>query len=683
MRCSTRIFALAAALFLASLPAQPLKAQAAYSVYGPSAVDVATCTPITPSTGATASSFWVHRAPTITGPTGVFFTNLPGGVTASVSPATLTYPGWVIGQQVTATFTTAVDAPVPDSVITMNVADGKNDVTFDVLLHGACPRSNKAFTIRGSFWSAQQGVVFPIEGATVYIYRDVSWQVDPWVAKTKTRADGTFEANVWTNVEGTYYAKLELNDEEGVYLHDWWSPEITSYNSINRGSNDQAIIDVGGTLISRDGGSGTAKPSIWQGGRAAFQEFIGTNGRPPPTGDYEIVIQSTASDIVWTARSTTNWEDNSWTAIRPPVAPGQPGFNNYFSQFSNYYGNFHEFGHALRHTVDGDINHFNADSARWTYARVHYLCGSPPGYVETEGFAFNEGWADYWGRDRVADILACGIDLKNESIEGSVVYDLHLLAGQLQDCLSFPGNEEARVRAQRRSLFDVLNRGQNIIHSEGEFRDNFKQQFPTCELPPIGDLADNVARRSATIPVHVNRDFTRYYNAQITFRLKEIASLSAALMQESSVRHQDRPCRACDAYVAAKLRPLRLKAQLEYSKLILSQMRRRFAIEVRNSRSDRKRLFALGEGEREHRRAFENALRGIVLKYLRDSSDILNRSAKDEHSGYVAHVSADLRRASRQLLLHAPINDDLYRVIVVGRSAADDRVGPVRMNRSK
>lgn len=671
-----RVLSVCAAIAL-FLSAQVSKAQA-YSVYGPSAVDLAGCSPVTPSTGVTSSTFWVHRAPTITGPTGVYFTNLPAGVTSSITPSTLTYPGWVIGQQITASFTSATMASVPDTVVTMNVADGFNTVKYDVLLHGTCPRSNKAFTIRGEFLSNHQGVGFPIEGATVHIYRDVSWQVDPWVAKTKTKADGTFEANVWTNVEGTYYAKLELNDEEGVYLHNWWSPEIESYNSVNRGANDEPIIDVGTTWISRDGGTGTPKTAIWQGGRAAFQEFIQTNGRPPPTGDYEIVIQSTASDIVWTARSTTNWEDNSWTAIRTPIASGQAGFHPYFSQFTTYYGNFHEFGHALRHTIDGDINHFNADSARWTYARVHYLCGSPPGYVETEGFGFNEGWSDYWARDLVSEILGCGVDLTNLTIEGSVAYDLHLLARGLQTCMNFPGNEEARVRAQRRSLFDVLNRGQNIIHSQGEFRSNFNQQFPSCPLPVIGDTTGNLARRSATIPRPRN-SYLKYYNAQIAFRLKEVSTLRAELLQAARLAGPDAPCRKdCDRFVTAKLRPHRLKAQLDYSSLVLAQMQRRLGVESRLKSRDPKASIAAAEAARRQSLAFDASVRRIVLRYLTDSSSSLDRYAAQFRSERVSQISADLKRRSRTLQLRGPINNQVYAILDLGRSNMDDAVGSIR-----
>lgn len=54
----------------------------------------------------------------------------------------------------------------------------------------------------------------------------------------------------------------------------------------------------------------------------------------------------------------------------------------------------HEFGHAIRHTFDGDSGHFLEDVAKYIYFWPHD-CTT----IRNEGFAFNEGFADwnaYW-----------------------------------------------------------------------------------------------------------------------------------------------------------------------------------------------------------------------------------------------------------------------------------------------
>jgi hypothetical protein len=53
----------------------------------------------------------------------------------------------------------------------------------------------------------------------------------------------------------------------------------------------------------------------------------------------------------------------------------------------------HEFAHTVRHALDGDTAHFLLDSGRFWYLRSH----SGSSCEQTNhGFAFNEGWAEYW-----------------------------------------------------------------------------------------------------------------------------------------------------------------------------------------------------------------------------------------------------------------------------------------------
>lgn len=57
---------------------------------------------------------------------------------------------------------------------------------------------------------------------------------------------------------------------------------------------------------------------------------------------------------------------------------------------------FHESGHVFRHIADGDHIHWDNDNVRFIYARCHW----PFGIID-EGFAFNEGWAQYWAQARL------------------------------------------------------------------------------------------------------------------------------------------------------------------------------------------------------------------------------------------------------------------------------------------
>ena len=64
----------------------------------------------------------------------------------------------------------------------------------------------------------------------------------------------------------------------------------------------------------------------------------------------------------------------------------------------------HEFGHTIRHYYDGNYAHFLWDAGRFVYLRSH-SCS-----METNaGFAFNEGWAEYWEDDCQGKLHPCSI----------------------------------------------------------------------------------------------------------------------------------------------------------------------------------------------------------------------------------------------------------------------------------
>ncbi len=559
----------------------------AYYVNGPSEVDLSNCSPGFPQ-GTASITFWVMRQPDITGPAQLNFNNLPAGVSVSISPQTLTFPGWVVGQQVTASFSVPAGIDIPDQVIDLTISDNANQSDVQMILDGTCPVLNKDFTIRGAFFSDHLGTIYPVEGALVEIYRDVQYGSDEEVGSTRTAADGSFEMKFFSNNEHTFYAKLRLNDVQGVYLHDWWTPEIKDYNSAIRGSNSNPLIDLGGTLIIRDNGTTTPKTAIWQGGRAAFQEFIQINGTPPPTGDYEIVNQNTISNMVWTARSTTNWEDGHRTfkwSDGIPTGPLDPGFDPYFTQFETYNTNFHEFGHALRQTVDGDQAHFLSDATRWTYARGHSLCGSNSGYVDIEAFAFNEGWAEYWSGDDRNDVLSecAGFNLLDMTKEGAVMADLGTLAQLLVGCLPISSSSHADIVMQeRKAMFSVVNRGQNIMHSDGEFRSNYLQQFPGCIAPPPG-VGVSVQASSVRVPSVEIVNASRFYRAMEVMirnqqRITETLQSQAILAGKIAARYRENKARICDTCLMRLLAPIRLNAQVRYSEMITDVFRKRVAL---------------------------------------------------------------------------------------------------------
>ncbi len=118
----------------------------------------------------------------------------------------------------------------------------------------------------------------------------------------------------------------------------------------------------------------------------------------------------------------------------------------------------HEFAHSFRHQLDGDKAHFTYDSARFWYLRSHSAtsCAST-----NHGFAFNEGWAEYWA-DEVPE-TACG-NSQDFSIERNVGFELK----RLQSACGVTRGRMVQVLAQ--------NRGR--IHSMSDFSNALRCQPP-------------------------------------------------------------------------------------------------------------------------------------------------------------------------------------------------------------
>lgn len=142
-------------------------------------------------------------------------------------------------------------------------------------------------------------------------------------------------------------------------------------------------------------------------------------------------------------------------------------------QILTYQETSHEFGHRVRHVLDGSFYHWNDDSSFYTYGRSHDFCTTQTGTIANHGFAFNEGWAEYWA----GQIHCCPNDINNQTMEGTVAHDLDRLA-------MCPGSSVGRSGMVR-----VLERGSRIIHSDVEFRREYALQFPACART-LGNISD-------------------------------------------------------------------------------------------------------------------------------------------------------------------------------------------------
>lgn len=173
----------------------------------------------------------------------------------------------------------------------------------------------------------------------------------------------------------------------------------------------------------------------------AYEEYrAARGGQHPPTGSIQV------QRYAWTPPTGSKWADRRY-------------IHWYTSNPSNLSTIRHEFGHTIRHYLDGDDSHFLADAGLFRYARVE---GHGPCSVTEPGFAFNEGWASYWAIGN-----GCSNESGNWNREGDVTKALR----DLESCSS------------RSAMVQVLiNAGWNKIHSYSEFENRFYAANPGCKL---------------------------------------------------------------------------------------------------------------------------------------------------------------------------------------------------------
>ena len=180
--------------------------------------------------------------------------------------------------------------------------------------------------------------------------------------------------------------------------------------------------------------------ALWQNGTAAVRDFQAVTGTPIPSGKYDMERWSAIySGTPWTNVDTTHWPTN-------------------YGSYSQV--NFHEFGHSVRHSLDGDSSHFNWDVTRFVYARNHSSSDKT-----NEGFAFNEGWAEYWAT-RGGDWVQFYSPANDWEVEGNVAAELK----RLSRCA---GIGDAK-------MVDVLRGHAGAIHSMEEYRAYFDQAHPNA-----------------------------------------------------------------------------------------------------------------------------------------------------------------------------------------------------------
>ncbi|WP_437673225.1 hypothetical protein [Sorangium sp. So ce131] len=150
----------------------------------------------------------------------------------------------------------------------------------------------------------------------------------------------------------------------------------------------------------------------------------------------------------------------------------------------------HEFGHTVRHAADGDLLHWNGDDVAYLYGRA------PDGSeISNKGYAFNEGFANYWEQARVhARGRLCGGATACPSLQFRD-WNARRIANALLDLSDVVGDK---------AMIEVLEANPGTIHSLQEFQSRLHVQNPAVPAPaavpacPTG-FSDDGATCSSTV----------------------------------------------------------------------------------------------------------------------------------------------------------------------------------------
>ncbi len=320
------------------------------------------------------------------------------------------------------------------------------------LLVWAAPAQAERTVFTGQWQCDDRGAVSGLGGIEVQLWRrgDSFWPVE-WVGSIDDRGftnpDGTFRLTA-TDARDTHFVRMALRDSAGVHLKDFWGSNDWSVDSIGA-RNDVATRSIGGLLLSTPGQS--HKCAIWQGLHNAHQDFRAITGVNPPSGGLLINADAITAGVPFTPHTTIMWPAGFQAGY------GDPGDDTITR---------HEFGHVIRHGYDGDFGHFLGDVLTHNYLQLHEACNKTG-----LGFAFNEGWAEYWARDYGPAPGCDGRAADDYEVEGNVGAALAEI--------------EARCYGGNRALMvSILRANPGVIHSFQEFLARVTCPAPVVAAPP-------------------------------------------------------------------------------------------------------------------------------------------------------------------------------------------------------
>jgi hypothetical protein len=471
----------------------------------------------------------------------------------------------------------------------------------------ALAHADVSFNVKGKWVCSNRGTVIPVAGARVELWREISFWPDDKLGALRTGSDGSFNFGVRASSNFDLYAKVVLNDDAGVSLGNWYSFSDWDTETSTTGSHS-GVVNLGTWQISKDGGRGTPKCAIWQGAHNAYANYRQVIGSRPPDNNYSISADFPCCGTPFTTTDTTRWPSGYQTG----QGSGDPD--------GGFSVNFHEFAHSVRHSFDGSFLHFLGDVASYSYAQNHSLCSNT-----NQGFAFNEGWAEYWAHT----LTTCAGDPTNFNYEGNVATALN----SLEKCSSRP------------TLVRVLRENPGSIHSYSAFKAKWD-----AIVGPKACLLSTITGIEGVENSLSSAQLTSDVQNQINAQKRLIASLSG---QMGSVKRRARSpgacrtARLCLPGIEKLIEPSALTAQIAQAKLVLARLQTGLAAARSVNFMPNFAQRNLYDSLLADRRSFESANQAIVITGLKQSLQAI----KSKSSFGPAKSTGEFRRLNSRLTL--------------------------------
>jgi hypothetical protein len=204
----------------------------------------------------------------------------------------------------------------------------------------------------------------------------------------------------------------------------------------------------------------TSECELWRLGAQVADDYHHVVGTPVGFGSLEFVRQAAVfgttpyteyDRVIFPSDILNSW---SWESALRDVA-------------------YHEVAHVVRHTLDGNTLHWTGDLLSFAYARCH--TGRE---ITSPGYAFNEGWADYWERARNAGraklnpttTAYCDLEAGPRGVDLTPDHRWwveHMIADELLYAAACAGGGDPE--AGDRIMVETLAANPGIIHSLYEF----------------------------------------------------------------------------------------------------------------------------------------------------------------------------------------------------------------------